>query len=166
MNKLLTIITFLCFSSSIIAQQPDWVSLPEIIDQAFNESAPDTSKRIYLFQRCAAQQLAMSTLVAELSADMEKTFIESSSTLSQAAALERIILARTRIGSSADAETISRMSLEAITQLYEQYMGWANNNYLINGSYFENDEEFDTEIELCIEISNLARTLIDSTRSN
>ena len=67
MNKLLTTITLLCFSVAVNAQQPNWVSLTDTIDEALDESNPEPSKQIYLYQRCAGQQLAMSSIVAEAS---------------------------------------------------------------------------------------------------
>jgi len=67
MNKLLTTIILLCFSVAANAQQPNWVSLTDTIDEALDESNPEPSKQIYLYQRCAGQQLAMSSIVAEAS---------------------------------------------------------------------------------------------------
>ena len=38
MKKLLTIITLLCFSVAVNAQQPNWVSLTDTINEALDES--------------------------------------------------------------------------------------------------------------------------------
>jgi len=155
--RAITIISLLSAVVSVNAQQPDWVALPLVAGQAFDESSPELSKKIYLYQRCAGQQLAMSTVVAEANADLEKRFTESAMSLSQAATLDRANLARQRTGQDPDIANLSEATLEAIVQLYDQYMKWLNNNYLLNGSYFENDEDFQIEMELCSAASQMAR---------
>ena len=102
MKKLLTTITLLCFAVGANAQQPDWVPLSNTIDEAFDETNPEPSKEIYLYQRCAGQQLAMSSIVAEASEELERQFLTSSSVLSQAAAMVRFRLAAERTGTTPD----------------------------------------------------------------
>ena len=158
--KLLTTIILLCFSVGTYAQQPNWVSLTDTIDEAFDETNPEPSKEIYLYQRCAGQQLAMSAIVAEASEELERQFLISSSVLSQAAAMVRYRLAAERTGTTPDLENIAEVSLKVVTQLYEQYMSWLNGNYLNQGSYYENDLEFQLEIEYCSAVTGLASTLM------
>ena len=154
MKKLLTTLALILFSTTVMAQKPDWISLSVIIEQAANESADEPINKIYLLQRCAAQHLAMSTIIKESSPDLAIQFTESTSELAKRAALERINLAQTRANSTLDVEDISNDILQVITLLYDQYMGWANNNYLMDGAYFERDEDFKLEIALCGEIAN------------
>jgi len=154
MKKLLTTIALILFSTTVMAQKPDWVSLLEIIDQAANESADEPTKYIYLLQRCAAQRLAMSTIIKESSPNLSIQFTKSTSELAKRAALERINLVKARANSTLDVEDISNDILQNITLLHEQYMSWANSNYLMDGAYFEKDEDFKLEIEICEEIAN------------
>jgi hypothetical protein len=160
MNKLLTTIILLCFSVAVNAQQPNWVSLTDTIDEALDESNPEPSKQIYLYQRCAGQQLAMSSIVAEASEELERQFIAASTILSQAAAMVRYGLAAERTGTTPDLENISEVSLKVVMEFYELYMSWLNGNYLNQGSYYENDLEFQLEMELCSSVTELASSLM------
>jgi hypothetical protein len=159
--KAFAAIALLLTANSTNAQQPDWIELASVVEQAFDESTPDLSKRIYLYQRCAAQQLAMSTIVAEADADLVKSFTESAMYLSQAATLDKASLAAQRTEENPDLSNLSKTTLETVKQLYELYMKWVNNNYLLNGSYFENDEILQTEIAICNSASELAQLTIN-----
>jgi hypothetical protein len=158
--KAATTITLLLAAFNTFAQQPDWIALSLVTEQAFDESSPQPSKRIYLYQRCAGQQLAMSTVVAEASAELEQAFTESAMYLNQAAVLNRASLAQERTGQAPDIANLSKSSLEAVSQLYDQYMTWLNNNYLLSGEYFANDEDFQNEMELCTMVPQIARSAI------
>ena len=150
-----------------IAQKPDWISLDYFfINAAFDLSAPELSKQIYLYQRCAAQHLALSNLIKQVNTDRGRQLLESASVLTQAANLVRIDLAQERTQSSPDTESISRTIPEVVMHLYEQYMGWFNRNYLNNGSYFANDEELQDEMLLCGATSKIAGALPHRVESN
>ena len=136
------------------------------INAAFDLSAPELSKQKYLYQRCAAQHLALSNLIKEINPDTGRQYLESSSSLTQAAILVRIDLAHERTQSSPDTERTSRTIPEVVKHLYEQYMGWFNRNYLNNGSYFANDEELQDEMVLCGATSKIAGALLDRVESN
>ena len=47
---------------------------------------------------------------------------------------------------------VERMATEVrslITNLYQDYMNWANENYRLQGAYFESDPLLKQEIEIC-----------------
>lgn len=159
MKKLLATIILTCLSLTATAKQPDWVSINDVADEALESESLMNSKMVYLFQRCAAQQLAMSSLVGEASADLERTFTLLSSTLTQGAALVRIMLAQSR-GVDVDAENVGSQTLEVVQNLFGQYMEWANSNYLSDGAYYEDDLEFQAEITICRKSAELAATLM------
>ena len=161
MNKLLTTITLLCFSVAVNAQQPNWVSLTDTFIEAFDEDNPEVSKQIYLYQRCAAQQLSLATLLEEANTNLAETYDRTAASLAQAAAITRIMLATERTQSQQDTEAISTSVLETITLLLEQYKAWLNHSYLLNGSYFENNPDFQLEMEICQYAAQLAMTVAD-----
>ena len=159
--KILLSLGLLTFSLSIAAQQPNWASLLDTIEAAFSEDNPEVSKQIYLYQRCSAQQLAMAWVLQEADENLAATFDQTASTLAQAAAITRVALATERTGSPQDVAEISNSVLQTVTALLEQYQSWLNNNYLLNGSYLENDADLQLELEICTRAAQLAATLMD-----
>jgi len=159
MRVLLALILLLNFLP-VSADQPDWVSLGDTVTAAFDENTPDVSKQIYLFQRCSAQHLSMSWVLEEANTELAANFDRTSASLAQAAALTRIMLATERTGNQQDAEAISKSTLEAITMLFEEYKSWLNSNYIANGSYFENDIDFQLEIEICKMAAQISMSLL------
>jgi len=52
---------------------------------------------------------------------------------------------------------VERMATEVrslITNLHQDYMNWANENYRLQGAYFESDALFKQEIEICGVLAN------------
>jgi len=166
MNRLIITMCLLCFSYNSSAQEPNWISLPEIIAQAFNESAPEKSKQTYVFQRCAAHYLALSELFKAASTEMETTAIQTSSILSQAATLWDLNLTTTRMGVAPVMNEVTDKVFNVVGELYQQYMSWLNNNYLVHGAYFDNDETFQLEMQLCTSIAELAIAALNAEDGN
>ena len=71
------------------------------------------------------------------------------------------MLAVERTGRQPDAAEISESTKEVVITLFEQYMSWLNDNYLLNGSYFENDLDFQLEMEICGLATQLASSLLE-----
>lgn len=145
-----------------LAQKPDWISVNDVLSEALNEASPEPSKLAYSFQRCAALDLVLSSLMEEGSPEGAANYLLASSILSQASVLIRANLERQRTGNSPDIEVMSESSLNAIIELQELYWGWANNNYLMNGSYFERDEELQEEMLICRSAAELAQAMMKS----
>ena len=160
MNKLLTTIALLCFSVAANAQQPDWVSLEDAASGAFTELDSGQSKKIYVFQRCAGHYLALSEIFSDASEELEAASIVASSTLSQVATFYKINLELQRTGNVSDVESESKIVLDVVVALYEKYMSWLNNNYITQGSYFEKDQEFQQEMQLCKVVAELASSIM------
>ena len=151
MKKLLASAVLLSFSIIATAQKPDWVSLDEVIDQFANQSGEDTSKLTYIYQRCAALQMTLSTLIEESEPELSNAYLELTSAFSKQAAMLRISSASD--SSNESVERISSTILDVVTELNTLYLTWANNNYLMQGSYFEADDDFQSEIILCGEVA-------------
>ena len=134
---------------SVNAQMPDWVALSETFIAAFDEDKPETSKQIYLYQRCAANRLAMGWVLKEANQELAETYDRSASSLAQVSAITRLMLAAERGGQQPSAEEVSKSTQEVVISLLEQYQAWLNNNYLSKGSYFEGDEVFQLEMKIC-----------------
>lgn len=100
-------------------------------------------------QRCSGLQLAMSSLIEDSSPDLSKMYIELSSKFAVEAATVRINLARERGIVDPDVERMATEVRSLITNLYQDYMNWANENYRLQGAYFESDPLLKQEIEIC-----------------
>ena len=139
----------LSFAQNSAAQNSELVPLIEILGQVSDAPDGDTSKAIYLMQRCSGLQLALSSLFEESSPDLSEIAVGLSSSLAIQAASLRINLARERGISDPDVERMAIEVRELVTLLYQDYMDWANNNYRRQGAYFESDAQFQQEIEIC-----------------
>ena len=161
--KVSNITMILCISifSSANAQMPDWVDLADTFIAAFDEDSPETSKQIYLFQRCAANRLAIGWVLQEADQELAETYDRNASVLAQVAAITRIGLAQERGIESPNIEEISKSTQEVVISLLEQYQAWLNYNYLSNGSYFEEDEVFQLEMKLCDSAGGLAASFLE-----
>lgn len=159
MNRVVIIIALL-FSFPALGQQPQWASLKDTLESALDEDNPEVSKQIYLYQRCAANRLAIGAVLKEANASLAEKYDQSSSVLAQAAAIKRMMLAVERTGQQPDVAEIGESTKKVVISLYEQYQAWLNNNYLLNGSYFENDSDFQLEMEICGLATQLASSLI------
>ena len=161
--KIRLVIAFLftlnCYS--VNAQMPDWVDLADTFIAAFDEDSPETSKQIYLFQRCAANRLAIGWVLQEADQELAETYDKNASILAQVAAITRIMLAQERGIESPNVEEISKLTQEFVISLLEQYQAWLNNNYLLKGSYFEGDEIFQLEMKICDSAGGLAASLLE-----
>ena len=141
------------------AQMPDWVSLADTFIAAFDEDNPETSKQIYLYQRCAANRLAIGWVLQEADQELAETYDKNASILAQVAAITRIMLAQERGIESPNVEEISQSTQKVLMALFEQYQAWLNHNYLSQGSYFEEDEIFQLEMKICDSAGGLAASL-------
>ena len=103
--RIISIIALL-FCLPALGQQPQWASLMDIVDAALDEDNPEVSKQVYLYQRCAANRLAIGAVMQEADASLAETYDQSSSVLAQAAAITRIMLAVERTGQQPDAAEI------------------------------------------------------------
>jgi len=160
MRIIISVITLLiCLPA--IGQQPQWASLTDTLESAFDENNPEVSKQIYLYQRCSAQQLAMQWIMQEANEALAAIGEQNSMVLMQAAAITRMALAFERTGQLPDAAEIVEITNTTIVSLFEQYQSWLNNNYLLNGSYFENDLDFQLEMQICGAASQLASSLLE-----
>lgn len=161
--KIRLVIAFLftlnCYS--VNAQMPDWVDLADTFIAAFDEDSLETSKQIYLYQRCAANRLAIGWVLQEADQALAETYDKNASVLAQVAAITRIGLAQERGIESPNIEEISKSTQEVVISLLEQYQAWLNNNYLSNGSYFEEDEVFQLEMKLCDSAGGLAASFLE-----
>ena len=154
-----TIALLICLPA--MGQQPQWASLIDTVEAALDEDNPEVSKQIYLYQRCAANRLAVGAVLQEADASLAETYDQSSTVLAQAAAITRMMLAVERTGQQPDAAQIGESTKEVVISLFEQYQSWLNNNYLLNGSYFENDLDFQLEMEICSLATQLASSLLE-----
>jgi hypothetical protein len=159
--KIRLFVAFLFISNCYLvnAQMPDWVALSETFIAAFDEDNPETSKQIYLYQRCAANRLAIGWVLKEADQELAETYDKNASILAQVAAITRIMLAQERGIESPNVEEISKLTQEVVISLLEQYQAWLNNNYLL-GSYFEGDETSQLEMKICDSAGSLAATLL------
>jgi dGTP triphosphohydrolase len=139
----------LLIAVEVQAQKPILVPLIDIFEQVADESDGERSKYIYLMQRCSGLQLAMSSLIEDSSPDLSKKYIQLSSKFAIEAATARINLARERGIVDPDVERMAAEARSIITSLYQDYMNWANENYRLQGAYFESDPLFKQEIEIC-----------------
>lgn len=155
MKHLTTIISSLFFVTLTYAQQPDWVPLLDILDSVLDESNPDVSKEIYVYQRCAGHQLAMAAIVEESSDELARQYSANADILGKAASWKRALLAMER-NPNYDSGKIGQATGQAVIQFTEQYKSWLNYNYLNQGSYYENDIYFQGEMQLCSGVTGLA----------
>ena len=81
-------------------------------------------------------------------------YIELSSKFAIQAANLRINLAKERGIVDPDIERMATEVRSLITNLYQDYMNWANENYRLQGAYFESDALFKQEIEICGALAN------------
>jgi hypothetical protein len=154
MKLLISTFFTLLIAVEVQAQKPDLVPLMDIFGQVADESDGEASKAIYLIQRCSGLQLAMSSLVEDSSPDLSKMYIELSSKFAIQAATLRINLAKERGIVDPDIERMATEVRSLITNLYQDYMNWANENYRLQGAYFESDALFKEEIEICGALAN------------
>ena len=96
----------------------------------------------------------MSSLIEDSSPDLSKTYIELSSKFAIQSANLRINLAKERGIVDPDIEKMATEVRSLITNLYQDYMNWANENYRLQGAYFESDALFKQEIEICGVLAN------------
>ena len=148
-------------TSSANAQMPDWVALSETFIAAFDEDKPETSKQIYLYQRCAANRLAIGWVLQEADQELAETYDKNAAVLAQVAAITRIMLAQERGIESPNVDEISQSTQKVLMALFEQYQAWLNNNYLTMGTYFEEDEVFQLEMKICDSAGGLAASLLE-----
>lgn len=151
--------TLNCYS--VNAQMPDWVSLADTFIAAFDEDNPETSKQIYLYQRCAANRLAIGWVLQEADQELAEKYDKNAAVLAQVAAITRIMLAQERGIESPNVEEISQSTQKVLMALFEQYQAWLNNNYLTMGTYFEGDEVFQLEMKICDSAGGLAASLLE-----
>ena len=135
--------------AEVQAQRPDFVPLIDVVEQVANESGGEPSRVIYLLQRCSGLQLALSSLIEDSSPDLSKIYIELSSKFALQAADRRIRLAEERAIIDPSIERMATEVRSVVTNLYQDYMNWANANYRLQGAYFESDALFQQEIEIC-----------------
>jgi hypothetical protein len=154
MKLLISALFTLLIAVEVQAQKPDLVPLMDIFGQVADESDGEASKFIYLIQRCSGLQLAMSSLIEDSSPDLSKMYIELSSKFAIQAANLRINLAKERGIVDPDIERMATEVRSLITNLYQDYMNWANENYRLQGAYFESDALFKQEIEICGVLAN------------
>lgn len=159
--RLVTAFLFTMNCYAVNAQMPDWVDLAETFIAAFDEENPETSKQIYLYQRCAANRLAMGWVLKEANQELAETYDRSASSLAQVSAITRLMLAAERGGQQPSAEDVSKSTQKVIISLLEQYQAWLNNNYLSKGSYFEGDEMFQLEMQICDSAGGIAASLLE-----
>ena len=76
--KIRLFVAFLFISNCYLvnAQMPDWVALSETFIAAFDEDNPETSKQIYLYQRCAANRLAIGWVLQEADQELAEIMIK------------------------------------------------------------------------------------------
>lgn len=151
--------TLNCYS--VNAQMPDWISLADTFIAAFDEDNPETSKQIYLYQRCAANRLAIGWVLQEADQELAEKYDKNAAVLAQVAAITRIMLAQERGIESPNVEEISQSTQKVLMALFEQYQAWLNNNYLTMGTYFEGDEVFQLEMKICDSAGGLAASLLE-----
>ena len=149
MKLLMSALFTLLIAVEVQAQKPILVPLIDIFEQVADESDGERSKYIYLMQRCSGLQLAMSSLIEDSSPDLSKKYIQLSSKFAIEAATARINLAMERGIVDPDVERMATEVRSLITNLYQDYMNWANENYRLQGAYFESDALFKQEIEIC-----------------
>ena len=116
MKKELIVIALLV-SFPVLGQQPQWASLIDTVESALDEDNPEVSKQIYLYQRCAANRLAIGLVLQEADASLAETYDQSSSVLAQAAAITRMMLAVERTGQQPDAAEIGESTKEVVITL-------------------------------------------------
>jgi len=90
------------------------------VEAALDEDNPEVSKQIYLYQRCAANRLAIGGVLQEADASLAETYDQSSTVLAQAAAITRMMLAVERTGQQPDAAEIGESTKEVVISLFEQ----------------------------------------------
>ena len=159
--RLVTAFLFTMNCYVVNAQMPDWVNLADTFIAAFDEDNPETSKQIYLYQRCAANRLAIGWILQEADQELAETYDKNASVLAQVAAITRIMLAQERGVETPNVEEVSKSTQQVVISLLEQYQNWLNNNYLSKGSYFEADEVFQLEMQLCDSAGGIAASLLE-----
>jgi hypothetical protein len=80
------------FSYLAIAQIPELIPLDLIVKQIEGAPSGDSSKILYLIQRCSALNLAISTLIKESDPDLSNQYIASASEFGKKAAISKNML--------------------------------------------------------------------------
>lgn len=145
--RLFTFLTsFVClFSAGAFAQQPNWVPVAELLLGSMGNS--DASQMSEVMNRCTALNMTLSVLTASDAPDLSRGYEDQALSLIQNGILIEMNTEKLVTGIEPDVEILSTHAVEVVKGMLGNYNEWLENNYSLNGSYFDND--FEIEMKGC-----------------
>lgn len=140
-HSLFAALLAIAFTPAGASASPEWVSVAELLLGSMGNA--DAHQMSEVMNRCTALNMTLSALTASDAPDLSEGYENQALQLIQNGILIEVNSEKLRTGLEPDIAVLSGTAVDAVKEMLGVYNQWLDENYNLNGSYFDNDLEIE-----------------------